>query len=214
VHVFWQSKYSKLIRLCSLLLPVLLLALSACSKPPLTPLESDALILAFGDSLTAGKGVNSANAYPAVLEELTGLRVINAGVSGETTAEGLMRLPAVLQEHNPDLLILFEGGNDILRNQNLSQTRSNLDQMIRLAQLQQIEVALVGLPEKSLFSSVSEIYTQLANEHGLVLQEKIVASLLRKPSMKSDSVHFNVLGYRALAVAILEMLQDAGALSP
>jgi len=191
---------------------VLALLLSACDGDKLQALSDGDVILAFGDSLTAGKGVSVDKAYPAVLSELTGFRVVNAGISGETTEEGLERLPGVLDEENPSLLILFEGGNDILRNQDLTQTKSNLNAMIKMAKDQGVQIALVGVPRKQLFSSTAEFYGELAEEHELPLQDDIVASLLRKPAMKSDSVHFNNSGYRALAESIEELLRESGAL--
>jgi lysophospholipase L1-like esterase len=97
-----------------LILLVLTLLLAGCSKPQLTPLQQGDVILAFGDSLTAGNGVKSEQAYPQVLADLTGLQIVNGGLSGETTAQGLERLPKLLDQHNPRLVILLEGGNDIL----------------------------------------------------------------------------------------------------
>ncbi len=187
------------------------LLLSGCGDSALRALNSGDVILAFGDSLTAGKGVTTEYAYPAVLSELTGFKVINAGISGETTEEGLQRLPAVLNAENPALLILFEGGNDILRNHDLNKTKANLDQMIGMAKRRNIQVALVGVPRKQLFSNTAELYKELAEQHGLPIESKVVASLLRKPAMKSDGVHFNVKGYRELAKAIAAMLTEAGA---
>lgn len=191
---------------------VIALLLTACGGKDLSTLSSSDVIVAFGDSLTAGYGVSEDKAYPAVLSELTGLKVINSGVSGETTEEGLLRLEGVLDHENPALLILFEGGNDILRNQNLDKTKSNLDTMIGIAKEKDIQVVLVGVPRKQLFSSTAEFYNELAETHELPIEAKIVASLLRKPAMKSDSVHFNANGYRALATAIATMLREAGAL--
>jgi len=187
-----------------------LLLLSACGESKLEPLKSGDLILAFGDSLTAGKGVSSEQAYPSVLSDLSGFDVFNAGISGETTAEGLQRLPGVLDQTEPALVVLFEGGNDILRNHNLSETKQNLEKMILLAKGQGAQVVLVGLPRKQLFSDTAELYKELADTHSLPIEDDIVASLLRKPSMKSDSVHFNAAGYRELAKEIHATLEDAG----
>ena len=189
------------------------LSLTACSKElELTPLADSATVLAFGDSLTAGLGVPATAAYPVVLQSLSGRTVINAGVSGELTAEGLQRLPDLLLEHDPDLMILLEGGNDILQNRPIAAAKANLSAMITLAKNQGAEVVLVGVPKKSLLASTAEIYSELAEEHQIPLEKNIVGSLLKKPAMKSDSVHFNTAGYKALAEAIHELLQESGAL--
>ena len=101
------------------------LTLQACGDAKLTPVPHDATILAFGDSLTYGKGVEEDQSYHSVLEHLSSREVINAGISGETTKQGLARLASILEESDPHLMILLEGGNDILRNQNLSETKQN-----------------------------------------------------------------------------------------
>jgi len=100
-------------------LSVILLAgvlLAACSSQPQLPkLTPDAAILAFGDSLTYGSGADRGESYPAVLSRLSGLEVINAGVPGEVTSQGVMRLPDLLDEHLPQLLFLCHGGNDLIQ---------------------------------------------------------------------------------------------------
>lgn len=192
---------------------MLMTTLAGCSHEPKLPqLSPQATILAFGDSLTAGKGVSESSAYPAVLQTLSSRKVINAGISGETTSEGLIRLADVLRDENPDLLILFEGGNDILRNQDLTVTKSNLSQMILLAKEQNVSVVLIGVPKKSLLGKTASFYDELAEEHDIPLEASIVGKLLRNPSMKSDSVHFNTAGYATLAEGIFELLNDTGAL--
>ena len=190
-----------------------IMALIACGgEPELRPLPDDANILAFGDSLTAGRGVSSEQAYPVVLQSMSGRTVINAGVSGELTEEGLQRLPALLQEHNPDVMILLEGGNDILQNRSLTAARANLSAMITLAKNHGSDVVLVGVPTKSLFAKSAEFYSELAEEHHIPFEKNIIGSLLKQPAMKSDSVHFNAAGYRALAEAIHQVLLESGAL--
>ena len=126
----------------------LLFLLAACGAKPLPPLSYSDTILAFGDSLTQGYGATPETSYPAVLAKLTNRKVINAGISGETTSEGLIRFDAVLDKHKPALVILMEGGNDILQNQDLSVTKSNLAAMLTSATARQIPVILIGVPEK------------------------------------------------------------------
>ncbi|MEM7540096.1 MAG: GDSL-type esterase/lipase family protein [Pseudomonadota bacterium] len=168
--------------------------------------------MAFGDSLTVGVGATSEDSYPSVLGELSGLEVIGSGVSGETTAGGLARFASVLENTNPDFLILLEGGNDILRNVERTQTKSNLAAMITLAQGKGIQILLIGVPEKKLFSKVAPLYKELAEEHNVVLVEKLLGNLLRQPKYKSDPIHLNAAGYRVMAESIVEQMEEMGAL--
>lgn len=186
--------------------------LNGCSEPKLAPLQYGDTILAFGDSLTFGVGTEPANSYPAILAELSGLDVINAGISGETTEEGLQRLPLELDRTYPDLLILIEGGNDILQNKSESTIKSNLSKMIELAHSRDIPVVLIGVPQKRLFSDSAPLYQELAEDYQLVFDGDLIGSLIRSPSLKSDHVHFNTEGYRKMAESIYELLSDNGAL--
>jgi len=189
-----------------------IVSLQACSKPELPALQQGDVILAFGDSLTAGYGVKSQQSYPAVLESLSGYKVINAGISGETTQQGLERFESVLNQHQPGLVILFEGGNDVLQNVPVGMVYSNLKRMIQIAKQKNIAVMLVGVPEKKLFAGTLDLYGELATEMEVPLEEGTVASLMARPSMKSDYVHFNSKGYTELANSIYEILQQSGAL--
>jgi len=186
--------------------------LTGCNSPELNKLPADAVILAFGDSLTAGVGTTPDKSYPAVLASITGRQVINRGISGEETAQGLSRLPAVLADTQPDLVILIEGGNDILRNRPAADIKHNLAQMITLIQQRDIPVVLLGMPEKKLFSSSAALYQQLADDYQLVYDNNLISDLLRNRTLKSDPVHFNAQGYQQMAEGIHQLLRDNGAL--
>ena len=204
---------SNVARDCFLVCCVCLLLMQACSdSPELNKIPQDGVILAFGDSLTVGVGASEQHSYPQVLSMLSGRKVISAGVSGEETSGGVKRLPAVLDEVRPNLLILRQGGNDILRNRNLHQAKQNLANMIENASSRSIDVVLIGVPEKKLFSDSAPFYQELADEYALVYSDDILSDLIRKNEYKSDAVHLNQKGYYMMAESIFELLVEHGAL--
>ena len=195
-----------------LVFSVCLFLLSGCGQPKLSPLSPDDVIVAFGDSLTVGVGVDESDSYPNVLSRLTGMTVIGAGVSGETTQEGLVRFPQVIEQHNPDLIVLLEGGNDILRNHSSQQTEQNLSDMVQMARERDIQIVLIGVPEKRLFSDSAPFYDRIAEQYDLAYEPDVIGQLMRDASMKSDPIHFNRDGYAALAERVYELLSEHGAL--
>lgn len=196
-------------------LPGLFLAglLVACggSSPRLSPLAQGDVVLAFGDSLTRGTGAALEESYPAQLQAIIGRPVVNAGVPGETTAEGLSRLPGALAEHKPRLLLLCLGGNDILRRQDGALTADNLRAMVRLARERGVEVALIGVPELGLFTGAPAFYAEIAAEFGLPYEGDVFNEVLKDPRLKSDPIHANGRGYSVVAQRLAEMLRKAGA---
>jgi len=207
----FKTHFFKTAGLLSLLF--MLAFVAGCDRYTLQPVAQEDVILAFGDSLTAGKGVQQQHSYPAVLGRLANRNVINAGINGETTQQALARLPAVLAKFQPKLVILFSGGNDFLRKVPVHQTKANLQQMLELIQQSGASVLLVGVPEKKLFADSAELYTELSEDNAVPLQDEIVANLMVRASMKSDFVHFNEKGYHALAEAIYQSLISSGALT-
>lgn len=193
---------------------VLLFALTACGRgPQLPPLPNDAVILAFGDSLTYGTGTTLDTSYPAVLQQLTGRRVVNAGIPGEVTAGGLARLPETLEEVRPHLLILCLGGNDMLRRVEPAETARNLEKMVAISRAQGVPVLLLGVPRPALFGLESApLYFELAEQMALPLEPDIIPEVLSDEKLKSDQIHPNAAGYRLIAEAVYRKLQQSGAL--
>lgn len=169
-------------------------------------LYHNSIIVAFGDSLTEGKGTSPEHSYPSVLQRELGVEVINSGISGETSGKGLERFENVLQTHLPGLVILCHGGNDILRKLPKEKLEQNLEAMIDLANQYGAQVILVGVPQPSLSLSSLPLYESLAEKHGLVAELDTLPDLLQKPDMKSDRVHLNKEGYEAFALALADRI--------
>ncbi len=193
---------------------IILVLLSACgdAPPELSKLSNDAVILAFGDSLTHGNGAKEDENYPALLQALSNHKVINAGISGEESGAGLKRLSGVLKKYKPELLILCHGGNDLLRKKSVSKMESNIRQMIQLAKDKSIPVILLGVPKPGLFLSSFEVYKKIADTTDVIFLENLIPEVLADKTLKSDTVHPNKEGYRVMAETIYSTLQEAGAI--
>ena len=201
------------------LLAALAAPLAACGRkaPRAQALAPEATVLALGDSLTAGLGASPDAAYPAVLQRLSGWKVINGGVSGDTSAQALARLPALLQAHSPALVIVSIGGNDFLRRQDASATRSQVRQICEQARASGAQVLLVAVPELSLMAAAGRLsdhalYEEVARELKIPLHAKGWSGVLAQERLRSDQVHANAAGYEQFAQGLVDTLQSTGLL--
>ncbi|WP_372366189.1 arylesterase [Candidatus Uabimicrobium sp. HlEnr_7] len=194
---------------CGAFFLVVLFVIS-CGSVKKAAISDDEVIVAFGDSITYGVGATKNNSYPSILSKLLGREVIACGVSGETTKQGLRRLPQVLKKYSPKILLLCLGGNDFLRRHSKESTIANLEAMIKLAQQQNIEVVLIGVPRPSVIISTAAFYPQLATKYSLVYEGNILQKVLAKKSFKSDLIHPNAEGYALIAQSIADVLYSSG----
>ena len=189
-------------------------ALAGCGPkvPKVAPLGPNDVILAFGDSLTYGTGANTSESYPAVLAQLTGRKVVRAGVPGEVTEGGLARISEVLEAHRPALVIVCLGGNDMLHKRDEASTKANLREIIKTIKAGGTSVVLVGVPRPALITDAAPFYAEIAAEFDIPYEGKIVTDVLYQRALKSDPIHPNAQGYRKIAEAIAALLKKAGAL--
>jgi acyl-CoA thioesterase I len=191
---------------------------SAEAKPPEPP-DTRPVLVAFGDSLTAGFGADPGFSYPDFLQkDLDGLgyhwRVANAGVSGDTTTDGVNRLPEVLA-YQPRVVILEFGGNDGLRGLPLATTRANLEQMIDALQKSGAKIILAGMtlppnygPEY--IQGFQTVYKELASKHRLTLIPFLLADVaLRQDLMQRDGIHPTAQGNEIVARTVLRFVKPA-----
>jgi len=193
-------------------------ALGACGrrKPPATALPAGATVLALGDSLTYGTGATPDTSYPAVLTGLSGWQVVNAGVPGDTSAQAMERLPALLKAHQPALVLVSIGGNDLLRRLPEADTRANLRRICELALTAGAQVMVIAVPRPSIAAaftgSLSDhpMYAEVAEAMRLSLHSGGWSAVLGDESLRADQIHANALGYAQMARGVHEAARAAG----
>ena len=197
----------------------LLFALQACQekKTAVQTVPAGSTVLALGDSLTFGTGASPESAYPAMLAELTGWQVVNAGVAGDTSAQALQRQPALLAQHQPRLVIVSIGGNDFLRKLPEEETRANITAICRQALDSGAQVLLVAVPKVSLSAAMGQmtdhpLYAEIARELGVPLQREGWGEVLGNETLRSDAVHANAKGYAQFARSLQGTAVAAGLL--
>ena len=194
-----------------LLLPLALcLLLGASAKGP--------VVLCLGDSLTEGQGVEPEQAWPSVVERRLhasgrpDVRVVNAGISGSTSASAVSRLRWQLRAE-PDVLILALGANDGLRGVDLASTRRNLDEAIRIAQDAGVRVVLAGMKLPPNYGAAytrdfETLFVDLAKLRGVALIPFLLEGVAARPELNlADGVHPNARGYERVADNVLAVLQ-------
>jgi len=166
-------------------------------------------ILAFGDSLTYGYNAKPTESYPSVLSHLTGYKIINEGILGDTSVDGVKRLAPLLEDSNIKLMILCFGGNDLIQGLSKENLKNNLKIMIHMAKEKNIKVLLISVPNLGLFGlSAMELYEEVAEEENIPLLTGMLSNILSQPSLKSDQIHPNALGYKMMAEKIYEKLNE------
>jgi acyl-CoA thioesterase I len=177
------------------------------------------VVVCLGDSLTAGYGLDQAQAYPALLQKRIDdlgwkFKVVNAGLSGETTAGGLRRLDWVLKRRI-DVLILALGGNDALRGIPLETTRQNLDQILTRTRAKnpgvQLIVAGMLIPPnwgREYFNGFKALFPQLAKKHQAGLIPFLLEGVGGEPNLNfPDGIHPTAEGHRVVAVNVWQVLE-------
>lgn len=178
------------------------------------------VILAFGDSLTAGYGLDRNDALPVYLQralEKAGqdnVEIINAGVSGDTTAGGVTRLAWTLKRQNPDYVLLALGGNDMLRAIDPASTEQNLRKMMETLKAAKIPVLIAGMRApasmgEKFAGAYDKMYANLAKEYDAVYYPFILDGVAMLPEYNQrDGVHPNVEGVKIIAQKMLPYLQQ------
>ena len=185
VWLLWPSPYSKVENLSS----------------------NGSAIIAFGDSLTAGYGVSNGEDYPSKLSARTGVAILNAGVSGDTTEAALARIDDDVLSKGPRIVIVGLGGNDFLRGVPIAATEANLRTIVQKIQGAGGMVVLLGFTFPSITSNYGKMYERVAEEEACLFIPELLEGIMTNPSLKSDEIHPNAPGYALMAERVEGPLQ-------
>ncbi len=172
-----------------------------------------ATVLVFGDSISSGYGIQPEQGWVALLQKRLnerGLpyRAVNASASGETTSGGAARLPAVLRQHEPEVVIIELGGNDGLRGTPIAEIKRNLGRMIEAADPARRKILVVAMSIHPNYghrytSAFSKLFAEVADEHGVALASNFIESVaLSSELMQNDGTHPNAAGQPLLLDAL------------
>lgn len=194
------------------------LTLAACGKrkAAVAALKSDARVLALGDSLTVGYGAAPEQAWPALLAQLTGWRIDNEGVNGDTSAGALKRLEALLAAGSYDAVLVGIGGNDMLRGVSQQATKDNVAAIVRQALGHTPYVAVIATPApeplRATVGALSDagFYEEVAAAEKALLIPDVYSAVLSDAALRSDRIHANAQGYAVVAQQLADKLKAAG----
>jgi acyl-CoA thioesterase-1 len=184
-------------------------------------------IVVVGDSLSSGYGVGAGQSWVAMLEDRLqaegyDYKIVNASIAGDTSAGGLARLPRLLAQHDPELVVIELGGNDGLRGTPVATLRDNLTKMIELSRDSGAEVVLAGMQIPPNYGTtytqaLAEVYPQLAERYDAALIDFLLADVaLNRELMQPDGIHPNAAGQKVVFANVWRVLgplltpRDAG----
>jgi acyl-CoA thioesterase-1 len=201
----------------SLLTGFFLVCLAACEpEQRYAPLPPGSVVLAFGDSVTYGTGANKGEDFPTLLAQQTGWKVINAGISGDTAGRAKSRIASLLQQHEPDMVLVELGGNDFLRQRSPGLVKTDLREILERVMSSGAVPVLIAVPRVSMVRASlgvladSPIYAELASEKGVALIDEVFAQIVSDSSLRADRIHPNAEGYRQFTERLLDKLAALG----
>ncbi|WP_213994803.1 arylesterase [Arsukibacterium sp.] len=171
-------------------------------------------LLILGDSLSAAYGMQQHQGWPALLQENTQWQLVNASISGETTSGGLARLPALLTEHQPDVVLIELGGNDGLRGFSVELIQANLSKIITLVKQHNAQPLLMQIRIPPNYGpryvrQFTALYPQLAEKHNITLWPFFMDSIaINSELMMADGIHPNVAAQPMISDFVADLLKD------
>lgn len=165
-------------------------------------------IVAIGDSLIKGKGSTDDGDFITLLSEEIGEPIINLGISGNTTAQGLERIDSVIKL-NPKVVMVLLGGNDFLQDVPIEQTFKNIETIVQKIQDAGAVVVLLGIQGGILDDSFASHFREIARKYGTLYVPNVLENIIGEEELMSDETHPNNKGYRIIADKVFPVLERA-----
>jgi len=202
-----QSQVSRQVLLI-LFLCVGTLSICSCAKNKVKNADSaGSEIICFGDSITLGYGVEKGQDYPSLLAKMVDVSVINSGVDGDSTVEGMKRIKEEVLDKNPMLVLIEFGGNDFLKKVPKETTLENLRLMIDMCHEKGAMVALVDISAGMFFKEYRGEYAKIARQKDIIFIPEVLNGIITNPMLKSDFFHPNVKGYQVVCNRIYKKIE-------
>jgi len=164
-------------------------------------------IVCLGDSITRGEGAGEYESFPSLLQKRTTRPVINLGVNGDTAPAGLARINEI-DEHEPFMVLIKFGGNDLIRRVPFEQTVRAVEQMVDYVQRRGAIAVIVETGGNPLMSKYGKAYKKIARRKGAIFIPAIMQGILGNPKLKSDRIHPNAEGYKIIEERIYERIKN------
>ncbi len=205
----WESGFGSLGKILIFLALITFSLLSTgCVKKDIKNVNSPGTeIICFGDSITLGYGVERGEDYPSLLAKKVAFPVINSGVDGDSTVEGMQRIQTEVLDRNPMLVLIEFGGNDFLKKVPKATTLENLRRMIDMCHQKGAMVALVDISAGMFFKEYRGEYAKIARQKDVIFIPSILNGIITNPMLKSDFFHPNVKGYQVVSDRIYKEIE-------
>ncbi|MDE2028133.1 MAG: arylesterase [Candidatus Omnitrophica bacterium] len=185
-----------------------LMTLTGCQPTIANRDSSGTTVVCFGDSLTAGYGAAAGHDYPSLLAQKIALPVINAGVSGNTTADALARLDTDVLSHNPKMVIITLGANDFFQNLPEKETLANMKKIIEAIKSHGAMVVWAEVRMGLWWDPYLKDFKGLAQREHILLIPNILRGIIDNPALKYDQIHPNDEGYKIMAKRIYNYIKS------
>ena len=168
--------------------------------------ESTDLIVFFGNSITAGLGAEPGEDFPSLIGKTLNVPIINAGISGNTTHDALLRIDNDVISKNPSVVVVELGGNDLLEQVDTRETTKNLDLILSKIKPTGAKIVILGTKFYLFQEEYEADWTSLAKKYNAAFVPDILDGVITDQSLKSDDIHPNAKGYQKIAEKLIPII--------